>query len=376
MSALRRVGGTGRRRFLQGIAALLASPAALSAGGAVAQEVAGRSALTGAGSTFAYPIVSKWSAGYRKWVAGGGDFPRGNSGLDDPPTAPALDYEPVGSLAGIMRVRSRAVDFAATEMPLTSEELRALGLVQFPILIGGVVAVANIEGVATGQLQLTPETLADIFLGKIRRWSDPAIKESNPGLALPDAEIAVIRRSDGSGTTFNFTDYLSKVSPEWREKVGRDLLVPWPVGTGAKGNDGVSLAVRQVRNSIGYVEYGHARQSRLRYALIRNRAGRYVTPNALAFQEAAAHADWAKSGDFHLMLTDPPGEAAYPIVATVFIMMPKTLPSRRARAALDFFGWSLDQGAQDATALGYVPLPPALVSRVKEYWASNVRPRR
>ena len=338
-----------------------------------AQEVAGAAGVTGAGSTFAYPVISKWSKGYQRWVAGGGDFPIAGSGLDDPPTAPVLDYEPVGSLAGTMRVRTGAVDFGATDVPMRSEDLRKYALIQFPIVIGGVVAVVNIDGVGVGEMRFTGELLADIYLGKVQNWSDPAIKALNPSLKLPDAKIAVVRRSDGSGTTFNFTDYLSKVSPQWREKVGSDLQVPWPTGTGAKGNDGVAQAVRQTKNSIGYVEYAQGLQSKLSYGLIRNRANNFVKPEPASFQAAAANADWKSAGDFHLLLTDAPGENAYPLVATVFVLMYKQTPPRRARAALNFFNWSLEKGAKDAADLGYVPLPPALVTQVKAYWTKDFR---
>jgi phosphate transport system substrate-binding protein len=348
--------------------------AALAAIGApppvAAQDVLGDASalVTGAGSTFGHPILSRWAQGYRKWIAGGGDVPVAGSGLDDPPTRPALAYEPVGSLAGIMRVRDRAVDFGATDMPLKSDELARLDLVQFPIVIGGVVAVVNVDGVGPGAMKLSGPLLADIFLGRVRSWSDPAIKALNADLKLPDAPIAVVHRADGSGTTFNFTDFLSKTSPEWKSKVGADLLVKWPVGTGAKGNDGVSQAVRQQKNSIGYVEFAHALRTKLSYAAIQNRSGRFAVPDVRAFQASAAGAEWSGASDFSLLLTDAPGEHAYPIVATVFALVPKTAAPRRSRATLQFFQWALDRGAQDASELGYVPLPLALVDQVKDYW--------
>jgi phosphate transport system substrate-binding protein len=346
----------------------------ISTGPTSGQEVMGATAVTGAGSTFAYPILSKWAQAYQRWVAGGGDYPTTGAGLDDPPASPVLDYEPIGSLAGTMRVKDRAVDFGASDVPLKSEDLQKLGLVQFPIVIGGVVAAVNIDGVGPGEIQFTGELLADIYLGKVQSWTDPAIRTLNPALELPDAKIIVFRRSEGSGTTFNFSNYLSKVSPQWRDAVGFDLLVSWPTGAGAKGNDGVSQAVRNTKNSIGYVEYAHAIQTRLSYALIRNQAGTLVKPDASSFQAAAATAAWEKASDFNLLLTDTPGQNAYPIVATVFILMHKTNSPRRARAALSFFTWSLEKGAKDATGLGYVPLPPALVAQVKDYWAKNLKP--
>lgn len=339
-----------------------------------AQEVAGEAAVRGAGSTFAYPLVARWAKGYQRWVAGGGEFPAAGSGLDDPPAAPPLDYEPVGSLGGIMRATARSVDFGASDMPLKPEELQRLGLAQFPVVIGGIVAVTNIPGVGPGKLKLTGPLVADIFLGKVEIWSDPAIAALNPDLKLPNAKIAVVHRSDGSGTTFNFSDYLSKVSPDWREKVGSDLLLKWPTGIGAEGSDGMARTVAQAPNSIGYVDYANARQRGLAWALLPNRSGRFVTPEPASFQAAAAGADWQAAGDFALLLTDAPGENAYPIVATVFALMPKDARAGRTRAVLNFLGWALDKGGADASALGYVPLPAELVAQVKAYWTRTLRP--
>lgn len=353
---------------------VVAAFAAMTAVPAPAQEVTGAAALTGAGSTFAsYPVISRWSKAYQKWLAGGGEFAVSGGGLDDPPTAPVLDYEPIGSLAGTMRVKSRAVDFGASDVPLKSAELQSLGLVQFPIVIGGVVAAVNLDGVAPGALKLTGPLLADIYLEKVQSWADPAIRALNPGLDLPGARIELVRRSDGSGTTYNFTNYLSKVSPQWRDKVGSDLQVKWPAGTGAKGNEGISQAVRKTKNSLGYVEYAQARQSKLSFAAIQNRTGQFVTPAPPSFQAAATGADWTQASDFDLLLTDAPGDSAYPVVATVFVLMHKSMPPRRARAALEFFKWSLDKGAKDAADLGYVPLPPALIAQVKSYWATQLK---
>jgi len=333
-----------------------------------AQDVLGDTGIKGAGATFVYPILSKWSREYRAALARGGDFPMPNAGLEDPPASSALEYEPVGSLAGTLRVKDRAVDFGASDMPLKSDELATLGLGQFPIVIGGVVVATNVDGIGTGQIKLTGALLADVFLGKIARWSDPALKALNPSLPLPDAPIVVIHRADGSGTTFNFTDYLSKTSPEWKLKVGAALIVPWLTGIGAKGNEGVAQAVKQTRNAIGYVEYAQAWQVGLSVALLQNRAGRFVKPDAASFQAAAASADWQRASDFHLLLTDGPGEQAYPIAATVFVLMHKTASRQRTGAALDFFRWSLDKGSGAAAQLGYVPLPAALVQQVKDYW--------
>jgi phosphate transport system substrate-binding protein len=341
---------------------------------ALAQEVAGRAPVIGAGSTFAYPLMSRWAKGYQRWLAGGGSIPIAGAGLDDPPSGAMLDYEPTGSLAGIMRVRERAVDFGASEMPLKSEELRKLDLVQFPVVIGGIVAVVNIDRLGPGQLRLTGQALADIYLGRVEKWSDPSLKALNPQISLPDSKITVFRRSDGSGTTFNFTDFLSKASPLWKERVGSDLVVSWPAGTiGAKGNDGVSRLVRQTRNSIGYVEFAHAVQSKLAYALVRNPAGNFIIPSPQTFEAAAVSADWEAAGDFGLLLTDMLGAEAYPIVATVFVLMSKGMPTQRQTAALNFFDWSLEKGALDAAQLGYVPLPPGLVALVKSYWARTLQ---
>jgi phosphate transport system substrate-binding protein len=358
-----------RRLVALGIIALAAMPFAPS----LAQEVLGGTGIKGAGSTFAYPILSKWSREYRLALARGGDYAAANTGLEDPPASTALDYEPVGSLAGTLRAKDAAVDFGASDVPMRSAELAKLGLAQFPIVIGGVVLVVNLDGVGVGQIKFTGPLLADIFLGKINNWADPAIKALNPDLKLPEAPIIVIRRSDGSGTTFNFTDYLGKVSPQWKEKVGSDMLVSWPTGTGAKGNEGVAQTVRQTKNSIGYVEYAQAVQTKLSFALIQNQAGQFVRPDASSFQAAAASADWGKTSDFYLLLTDVPATDAYPIVATVFVLMQKTSSPKRARAALDFFQWSLEKGAKDAAQLGYVPLPDPLVKQIKSYWAKNFK---
>jgi phosphate transport system substrate-binding protein len=354
-----------------GIAAAFAAVSILPAG---AQEVMGNAEITGAGSTFAYPVIAKWSKAYQRWQAGGGDYPIAGSGLDDPPTRPALDYEPTGSLSGIMRARQAAVDFGATDMPLKSELLELLGLGQFPIVIGGVVPVVNIDGVGPGAIRFTGPVLADIYLGKIQNWADPAIKALNPDLKLPDAKIAVLHRSDGSGTTFNWALYLSKVSPQWRRQIGADTEVAWPTGTGARGNEGVSLAVKRDKNSIGYVEYSYVVRMKLSYALIQNQSGKFVRPDPRSFQSAAANADWGKTKDFYVLLTDAEGDDAYPITATTFALMQKQPGSpRRMRAVFDFFQWSLDKGAKDAADLGYVPLPATLVKQVKEYWVSDFK---
>jgi phosphate transport system substrate-binding protein len=368
-SAMGSKGPLGWLRLALGLAVL-----AGAAGGPVsAQDVMGATGVKGAGSTFAYPLISRWSVAYRADQARGRNFPAANSGLDDPPASSAMEYEPVGSLAGMLRVKVAAVDFAASDVPLKSAELSRLGLGQFPVVVGGIVAVVNIDGIGPGQLKLTGPILADIFLSKIKVWTDPAIQALNPTLKLPDTAIAVVHRSDGSGTTFNFTNYLAKVSPQWKERVGSDLLVPWPTGAGAKGNKGMSQAIKEIRNSIGYVEFASALQAKLSFAQLQNQAGRFVQPSAASFQAASAGADWATASDFDLLLTDAPGPDAYPIVATVFVLMQKAASPAKAGAVLDYFSWSLDKGAPLATQLGYVPLPEALVKQVKSYWVTTFK---
>ena len=288
------------------------------------------------------------------------------------PASSALEYEPIGSLAGTLRAKNGAVDFGASDVPLKSDELAKLGLGQFPIVIGGVVVVVNIDGVGAGEIKFTGPVLGGVS------WQDQNLGGSRhqgaqSDLKLPDAAIAVIRRSDGSGTTFNFTDYLSKVSPAWKETVGSDLLVSWPTGTGARGNEGVAQAVKRVKNSIGYVEYAQALQTQLSFALLQNQAGKFIKPDVASFQAAAASADWETTSDFYLLLTNVPASDAYPIVATVFVLMPKAAAPQRTRAAFDFFQWSLERGAKDAAQLGYVALPDRLVTQVKSYWAKHFK---
>lgn len=340
-----------------------------------AQEtLGGTEAVRGAGSTFAYPVISRWAHSYQRWLALGGDFPFFNSGLDDAQVGPPLDYEPVGSLAGTLRVRDRAVDFGASDVPLPSDELAKMGLGQFPIVIGGVVVVVNLDGVGSNEMKLSGEVLADIFLGKIREWSHPAIKALNPGLKLPEAPIAIVHRADGSGTTYNLAHFLAQTSPDWQNTMGVKTLLPWRVGAGAKGNEGVAAVVRKTKNAIGYLEYTQATQAKLSTALIQNRAGQFVVPDSKSFQAAAASAEWSKTSDFNLMLTNAPGDEAYPITATVFVLMHKQPTSpRRSRSALTFFRWALEKGSKEAATLGYVPLPPSLVGQVGEYWSKSFK---
>ena len=311
---------------------------------------------TGAGSTFVYPILSKWSADYNA------------------KTGDKLNYQSIGSGGGIAQIKAATVDFGASDMPLKPEDLDQAGLGQFPLVIGGVVPVVNLDGIAPGQMHFTGAVLADIYLGKINKWNDPAIKAINPTLNLPDEQITVVHRSDGSGTTFNWVNYLAKVSPEWKEKVGEGTSVSWPVGVGGKGNEGVAAYVTRIKFSIGYVEYAYVLQNKMVFAAVKNKAGNFISPNLESFQAAAASADWKSAKDFFLVMTDAPGEKAYPVTATVFILMykqPKDVA--HSKAAFEFFKWALESGQEQAKSLDYVPLPGPLVQLVEAYWKSEFK---
>jgi phosphate transport system substrate-binding protein len=328
----------------------LGAASALAAGTALATDI------TGAGATFPYPVLSQWSTDYST-IAG-----------------VKVNYQSIGSGGGIAQIKAGTVDFGASDKPLPPDELAQFGLAQFPIVIGGVVPVVNIEGVAPGQLKLTGPVLADIFLGKIQKWDDPAIAALNPGLKLGNAAISVVHRSDGSGTTFNFANYLSKVSEEWKSKVGEGTSVQWPVGVGGKGNEGVAAYVKQIKNSIGYVELAYALQNKMAYTSMKNRAGHFVEPNLETFQAAAASADWSTAKDFFLVITDAPGANSWPIAASSFVLMykePKDVA--RTKTALDFFKWALEKGQPQAKALDYVALPDPLVKQIEAYWASTIK---
>lgn len=331
-------------------AMLVALTATVSAGTAGADE------LSGAGSTFAYPIIWKWAEAYRE-----------REGT-------IVGYQSVGSSAGVNRIRDKTVDFGASDKPLKSAELERLGLGQFPIVFGGVVPVVNIKGVKPGEMRFTGSLLADIYMGKVTKWSDPAIRALNPNLPLPDSVIAVIQRSDGSGTTFNWVSYLSKASPEWKASLGEGNSVAWPVGSGARGNEGVAVAVQRAENAIGYVEFTYVTQAKLTYGLVQNRAGRFIAPSAAAFQAAALGVDWTKTRDFYATINDSEVPEAYPIAATTFILMYKSpVNLERNRTALSFFDFALGAGSEYASKLGYVPLPEALVQQVKNYWAATFK---
>lgn len=312
--------------------------------------------VTGAGSTFIYPVLSKWTADYHQ---NGGD---------------QINYQGVGSGAGIAQIKAGTIDFGATDKPLDSSELAAAGLAQFPAVIGGIVPVINIPGIPSGKLRVTGPLLADIYMGKVKKWNDPAIARINPGVKLPDAQITTVHRSDGSGTTFNFTHYLDQVSPAWKSSIGEGTSVNWAGGLGGKGNPGVAAYVKQVPNSIGYVEYAYVIQNKMSYALIQNKAGKWLAPSAKNFQAAAATADWNHAQDFNLVMTNAPGADAYPLTATTWVLMykhPKNAAS--SAAALKFFHWALEKGQPQANSLDYVPLPAALVKRIEAYQAANIK---
>ena len=327
-------------------ASLLA--AALWPAGAIAQDV------TGAGATFPAPIYAKWADAYNK------------------ATGARINYQSVGSGAGIKQIRSKTVDFGATDMPLTDEELAKDGLVQFPTVIGGVVPVVNIAGIAPGQIKLTGQLLGDIYLGKITKWNDAALTALNPGVPLPAADIAVVRRADGSGTSFIFTNYLSKVNADWKAKVGEGTAVNWPVGAGGKGNEGVAAFVQRLPNSIGYVEYAYVKQNKMTYTLLRNKDGAFVKPNDAAFKAAAAGADWSKT--FFQITTEQAGKDAWPITNPTYILMFKTQDKpANASQALRFFEWAYQFGDPSADDLDYVPLPAAVKDLVRKHWSGNIR---
>ena len=306
--------------------------------------------VTGAGASFPAPIYAKWADAYQK------------------ATSNKINYQSIGSGGGIKQITAKTVDFGASDMPLSPEALNKDGLVQFPTVIGGVVPVVNLADIKPGQLKLTGAVLADIYLGKILKWNDKALAELNPGLKLPDQDIGVVRRADGSGTTFIFSNYLSKVSPEWKQKVGEGTAVQWPVGLGGKGNEGVSAFVMRLPGSIGYVEYAYAKQNKMTHAILKNAAGNFVAPDDLAFKAAAANADWTKSA-FAEILTEQSAKEAWPITGATFILMHK-LEDKPAQAseALKFFEWSYKNGGKLAEELDYVALPDSLIKLIHASW--------
>jgi phosphate transport system substrate-binding protein len=330
----------------------------IAAGLAIVLGVASAQAadITGAGATFIYPILAKWSDSYNN------------------ATGTKINYQSIGSGGGIAQIKAGTVVFGSSDKPLASAELADAGLAQFPSVIGGVVPVVNVEGVEGGKIRFTGPLLADIYQGRIKRWNDPAIAQVNPGLQLADKAITVVHRSDGSGTTFNFVNYLSKVSPEWKANVGEGTSVSWPTGVGGKGNEGVAAYVKQIKGSIGYVELAYALQNGMSYASMQNAAGQFVQPTLESFQAAAASADWKNSKDFELIITNAPGENAWPITATNFILVYKQpKDSVGTKSALDFFKWAYANGSDQARELHYVPLPKALTDQIEAYWEAEIK---
>ena len=306
--------------------------------------------ITGAGASFPAPIYAKWADAYQK------------------ATGNRINYQSIGSGGGIKQITAKTVDFGASDMPLKPEVLDKDGLMQFPTVIGGVVPVVNLADVKPGQLKLTGPVLADIYIGKITKWNDKAIADLNPGVALPATDIGVVRRADGSGTTFIFTNYLSKVSAEWKQKVGEGTAVQWPIGLGGKGNEGVSAFVQRLPGSIGYVEYAYAKQNKLTHTVMKNASGNFVGPDDLTFKAAAAQADWTKS-NFAEILTEQAGKDAWPITGATFILMHKVQDKpAQAAEALKFFDWSYKNGAKMADDLDYVALPESLIKLIRTSW--------
>jgi len=310
--------------------------------------------VTGAGATFPAPLYAKWADAYNK------------------ATGARINYQSVGSGAGIAQIKSKIGQFGASDMPLKDEDLAQAGLVQFPTVIGGVVPVVNIKGITPGQIKLTGQVLGDIYLGKVTKWNDAALTALNPGVPLPDAEISVVRRADGSGTTFIFTNYLSKVNADWKAKAGEGTAVNWPVGAGGKGNEGVAAYVQRLPNSIGYVEYAYVKQNKMTYTLLKNKDGQFVTPDDTAFKAAAAGADWAKT--FYQITTDQPGKAAWPLTNPTYILMHKTQDNAvNASNALKFFEWAYNNGDKLADDLDYVPLPDSVKALVRKQWTNSIK---
>ena len=312
--------------------------------------------ITGAGSTFGYPIYAKWAEAYKD------------------STGVSLNYQSIGSGGGIKQVEAKTVDFGASDMPLTPDVLEKNGLTQFPTVIGGVVPVVNVPGITAGKLHLDGKVLADIYMGKVMKWNDPEIRALNKTARLPATAITVVHRSDGSGTTFIFTNYLSKVSPDWKEKVGNDTSVAWPAGVGGKGNEGVASFVQRIKGSIGYVEYAYAKQNKMAYALMLNKAGFYVAPFAKNIQAAAAGADWTHAPAFYEILTDEPGKMSWPITGATFILMHTTEDKPdNAKAVLKYFDWSYANGDKLAESLDYVTLPKNVIKLIETTWSNTIK---
>ena len=342
--------------FLRTLAAG-ANVAALVGGVVLANATAARAAdITGAGATFPYPIYAKWAEAYKR------------------ETGVGLNYQSIGSGGGIKQIAAKTVTFGASDAPLKPEELDKAGLVQWPMIMGGIVPTVNLKGIRSGELVIDGPTLARIFLGEIAKWDDPAIKKLNPDVNLPSKAIAVVHRSDGSGTTFNFTDYLARVSADWKRKVGSSTAVQWPVGIGAKGNEGVANQAARTDGAIGYVEYAYAKQNKIPVMKMINAAGKTVAPDMASFQAAAANAEWAKAPGYYLILTNAPGEQSWPIAASSFILMHRQ-PQDPAVAgeALKFFDWAFKNGAKMAEDLDYVPVPANVVELIHKTWSQEIK---
>ncbi|HEY0523108.1 MAG TPA: phosphate ABC transporter substrate-binding protein PstS [Stellaceae bacterium] len=331
----------GKIRF----AALVAGSLGLAGFAASATEI------SGAGATFPYPVYAKWAEAYKAKT--------GNS----------MNYQSIGSGGGIKQIQAKTVDFGASDMPLKVEDLEKSGLIQFPMIMGGVVPVINVKGIESGKLKLDGPTLAKIYMGDVKTWNDPAVAKLNPDLKLPATAIAPVYRSDGSGTNFLFTNYLSAVSPEFKEKIGSNTSVEWPTGLGGKGNEGVAALASRTEGAIGYVEYAYVKQNKMSYALLQNSAGKVVEPSAESFQAAAASADWAKTPGFVVILTNQPGEKSWPITGASFILMHKMADKpENSKEALQFFDWAYKNGDKTAESLDYVPMPDAVVKLVEDAW--------
>jgi phosphate transport system substrate-binding protein len=312
--------------------------------------------ITGAGSTFIFPVLSKWADAYKKESGSG------------------VNYQSIGSGAGIKQIQAKTVTFGATDAPLKADQLAKDGFSQWPMIMGAIVPVVNIDGVKPGDMVLDGDTLAKIYLGTIAKWDDPAIKKLNPKLTLPSEAISVVHRADGSGTTFNFTNYLSKVSADWKSKVGEGTAVEWPVGVGAKGNEGVSGNIGQAKNTIGYVEYAYAKQNKLTYTQLVNKAGKTVQPTGEAFQAAASNADWANAPGYYLILTDQPGDKSWPIVASTFILVYKDATDKAStQEAIKFFKFAFAKGDKMAEELDYIPMPEAVVKLIEKTWSADIK---
>lgn len=312
--------------------------------------------ITGAGATFPYPIYAKWAEAYKA------------------KTGIGLNYQSIGSGGGIKQIKAKTVDFGASDMPLKLEVLEKEGLMQFPTVMGGVVPVVNLPGIQGGQVKLTGAVLADIFQGKVKKWNEPEIANLNKGVALPAQAITVVHRSDGSGTTFIFTNYLSKVSADWKQKVGEDASVSWPAGVGGKGNEGVASYVKQIKGSIGYVEYAYALQNKMAYTLLQNKEGNFVSPTADTFKSAAAGAHWETAPGFYEILTNEPGKQSWPITGATFILMHKSQANaENAKVVLKFFDWAYAEGDNLALGLDYIPMPDKVVKLVENAWKAQIK---